>query len=370
MFMLWGGGIEFVRYAYKFLKFTYHRTQSIAECVDCAKFNHITKSLDLTDKKLNLVVSHIEKTRFQLNTSFHMTKDLAKYITEEKDIFTKIKALCKNLDEASIELVFRIISRVKQRYLNPNYQIKFTKEEYLQFEELHTKFFPQIIEIQKDIWAYKGYFLPIRHFEEGVFFYEHSMDTLSPQTLEKIKEKDIIDVGGFIGDSAIIFEHKWTNKSIYSFEAASHNYNLMLQTLKLNESKRIIPIQKALGAKREILEISISGSCSSIHYKVSEQSEKVEVITLDSYVKENNIEVGFIKVDIEGFEQEFLKGAMQTIKEQKPAMLISIYHNPSDFFDIKPLIESWDLGYTFKIYKPANWSVYIETVLYCEVFDG
>lgn len=354
MFML-GGGIEFVRYAYKFLKFTYHRTQSIAECVDSTR--------------LSSVVSHIEKTRYQPNSSFFMVKDLGKYIVEEKDIFTKIKALCKNLDEASIELVFRIISRVKQRYLNPNYQIKFTKEEYLQFEELHTKFFPQIIEIQKDIWAYKGYFFPLGNLSE-VIYYEQSKDTFSPQTLEKIKEKDIIDVGGFIGDSAIIFERKWTNKSIYSFEAASHNYNLMLQTLKLNESKRIIPVQRALGAKEDVLEISIGGSGSSIHYKVSEQSEKVEVITLDSYVKENNIEVGFIKVDIEGFEQEFLKGAMQTIKEQKPAMLISIYHNPSDFFDIKPLIESWDLGYTFKIYKPVNWSVSIETALYCEVLDG
>ena len=218
-------------------------------------------------------------------------------------------------------------------------------------------------------YFYNGYFLPIRHFDISVFYYEHSMDTFSPQTLAKIKEKDIIDAGAFIGDSAIIFERKFTNKFIRSFEATANNYNLMLQTLKLNDSQRIIPIQKALGAKEDILEISIWGSGSSIHHKVSEQSEKVKVITLDSYVKENNIEVGFIKVDIEGFEQEFLKGAIETIKTQKPAMLLSIYHNANDFFEIKPLIESWNLGYTFKICKPVDWSLSEETALYCEVLE-
>ncbi|WP_277874920.1 FkbM family methyltransferase [Brachyspira aalborgi] len=32
-------------------------------------------------------------------------------------------------------------------------------------------------------------------------------------------------------------------------------------------------------------------------------------MTLDSFVEENNIIVGLIKVDIEGAEQDFIKGA-------------------------------------------------------------
>jgi hypothetical protein len=39
------------------------------------------------------------------------------------------------------------------------------------------------------------------------------------------------------------------------------------------------------------------------------------------------------------------------IIKYKPILLISIYHNKKDFFEIKPLIESWNLGYTFKIRK-------------------
>ncbi|WP_297570126.1 hypothetical protein [Helicobacter sp. UBA3407] len=47
-------------------------------------------------------------------------------------------------------------------------------------------------------------------------------------------------------------------------------------------------------------------------------------------------------------------------------MLLSIYHNGSDFFDIKPMIESWDLGYQFKIIKPIDYTISIEAALFCE----
>lgn len=201
------------------------------------------------------------------------------------------------------------------------------------------------------------------------------MCILEQATLDKIQDKDIIDVGGFIGDSAIIFEREFTRKKVHSFEATKTNYNLMLKTLELNNSKRIIPINKGLGAKEESLEISVMGSGSTMNESVAKwygatKIEQAEIITLDSYVEKHNIEVGFIKVDIEGFEQEFLKGAMETIKTQKPAMLISIYHNADDFFNIKPLIESWDLGYRFKIHRATDGvSFSVETALYCEVVD-
>ena len=182
----------------------------------------------------------------------------------------------------------------------------------------------------------------------------------------------MIDVGGFIGDSALNFQ-SFTNKNIYSFEATSHNYNLMLQTLKLNNTNRIVPVKKGLGSEKTTMTISILDSASSLIRDNtpygSTQSEEIELITLDSYVKEHNLKIGLIKVDIEGFEMEFLKGAKETICSQKPAMILSIYHQASDFFDIKPILESWNLGYTFRIYKPIDYNISLETTLMCEVLD-
>lgn len=198
------------------------------------------------------------------------------------------------------------------------------------------------------------------------FWYRHGLETL--KNLEYFKHKDIIDVGGYIGDSACIL-HEYTNGKIHSFEATTANFNLMLETIHLNNLTRVIPIKKALGSKKDKMSISINAGCSSFVAEHTAESEEVEIITLDSYVAEHKLEVGFIKVDIEGFEMEFLKGAKHTICTQKPTMLLSIYHSLEHFFTIKPLIESWNLGYTFSIYKPIDYTISVETALFCEIVE-
>lgn len=188
-----------------------------------------------------------------------------------------------------------------------------------------------------------------------------------------MRSKDFIDVGGYVGDSALVFE-EFTDKNIYTFEPTKDNYERILQTIKLNNLKRTIPINKGLGAEDSTAEIGISdvyyGLGSSIAFSEHfENTEVVEITTLDKFVKTHKIKAGFIKVDIEGFEMEFLNGAKETIATQKPAMLLSIYHQPSDYFEIKPLIESWDLGYKFKIHKGVDLHNTAETALFCEVVE-
>ena len=143
----------------------------------------------------------------------------------------------------------------------------------------------------------------------------------------------------------------------------------MERTLELNNSKRVIPINKGLGDKESTMQISILGDGSSFCHSFGQKTETAHIITLDSFVREHNIEVGFIKVDIEGFEMKFLEGAKETIRTQKPAMAISIYHLGTDYFKIKPLIESWDLGYTFKIAKTSKRYFTLGTILFCEIME-
>ena len=60
-------------------------------------------------------------------------------------------------------------------------------------------------------------------------------------------------------------------------------------------------------------------------------SETIELITLDRHVKENKIErLDFIKVDIDGHEPQFLKGAAHTISRFKPDILLEI--NPINYY--------------------------------------
>ena len=62
-----------------------------------------------------------------------------------------------------------------------------------------------------------------------------------------------------------------------------------------------------------------------------------------------------------------MRGARRTIEKYKPVLLMSIYHNADDFFNIKPMIESWNLGYKFRIHKLIDYSVSREVLLIAEV---
>lgn len=296
--------------------------------------------------------------------------NIGKYAATNTNIEQEIFALINGLDKASKKLVLRQIALSLQAYKENDGRITaLTQYEINELAKIHTDFLPNIFQLSENLFVYDEYFLPINHFEIGVFWHKHSLLVFEPQTLTKMRQKDFVDVGGFIGDSAIIFEREFCDKNIYTFEATQTNFKLMQQTLRLNNSSRIIPINKGLGAQASTMQININAGASSIVVSLSGEVENIQIITLDEFVRENKIEVGFIKVDIEGFEMEFLKGAKETICTQKPAMLLSIYHQGSDYFGIKPLIESWNLGYTFKICKGVDGSVTAETALFCEVLE-
>ncbi len=292
----------------------------------------------------------------------------AKAICEDTNLTSRIQKLCDGLDNESKTTIARIICALSQAYRNNQPIIEtLTYAESSTLSRIHNEFYPNIFKLSENIYCYKGLLFPTYFFEISVLWHKHCLkQAFSAKTLESIKSKDIIDVGGCIGDSAIVFQ-EFSDKHIHSFEPTQANYKLMLQTISLNNASRIIPVNKGLGSKKETLKMNINLGGSSAVFASTDVFEEVEIITLDSYVKEHNLEVGFIKVDIEGFEQQFLQGAKETISTQKPAMLISIYHTIDDFFNIKPMIESWNLGYSFKVIKPIDFSLSTETALFCEI---
>ena len=297
--------------------------------------------------------------------------NIGKYAIESKNLEAQTLKLCAGLPLQDQEFVVRQIALSRMARETRHFHIAdLTDKEFKDRLRLEKEFFANIFKISENLSFYKNYFLPINHFEASVFFYKHNLpEMFPPKVLDKIRQKDIIDVGGFIGDSAIIFEREFCDKNIYSFEPTKRNFLLMQKTIELNHSKRIIPIQKGLGNKKETQTVSCAGSGSSILFNMSEEKEVIEIITLDEFVAQNNIQIGFIKVDTEGFEQPFLAGAKETICQQKPALLISIYHSGDDYFNIKPMIESWNLGYKMRICKGTDFSLSVETALYCYLTD-
>jgi ligand-binding sensor protein len=53
-------------------------------------------------------------------------------------------------------------------------------------------------------------------------------------------------------------------------------------------------------------------------------------------------------MDIEGFEYFAIKGGLETIKRDKPVLIICVYHTGKDFFEIPPMIQNAVPSYKFK----------------------
>ncbi|WP_288622679.1 FkbM family methyltransferase [uncultured Brachyspira sp.] len=294
-----------------------------------------------------------------------------KHIKNDTNFYQKYLNLIKNFDNESVEIINNIVGKICN-YNDIDEPVYFSQSQSQKIKELLEEYNNKIIKINEELFIYDKYILPKNHFEIEVFYDKSGMDYI--KNINQVKNKNIIDAGGYIGDSAIVFSD-YTDKNVYSFEPFLQNYNLMLKTIELNKKNNIIPVNMALGSENK--EISIysnsdtANSGLSIETKQSDINSfenKVKMVTLDSYVKENNIEVGLIKTDLEGFEQSFLKGAIETIKEQKPVLIISIYHNYSDFFEIKPMLENLNLGYKFRIIKNRLNKVILETKLLAEVY--
>ena len=65
----------------------------------------------------------------------------------------------------------------------------------------------------------------------------------------------------------------------------------------------------------------------------------------------------------EGFEVEIVKGALDTIKSQRPLLVVAIYHNAPEFYELKSYLEDLNLGYKFCIRRSTLGSPSTDLVL-------
>ena len=287
------------------------------------------------------------------------------------DFRERFLRLVKGLDQRSVETVVQCLQRVRKiRGCSDRYLSLYTAEEQAEYRHMKEHFSRQILQLSGDCCFYDGWMLPKAAFEPSVFIDQCGFRHL--RYPERTAGKAVIDAGAYIGDSALLFS-KLVDGPIHAFEPAADNYALMLKTLAINDIEdRVIPRKMALGA--EPGNISLARSIvPSANTQVKNSgvpyvgAETVPVVTLDDYVREHRLNVGLIKIDVEGAEQQLLRGAVETLRTMRPALLVSIYHNASDFLDIKPMLEEMDLGYRFSIRHPAIGTVMTETMLIAEV---
>lgn len=95
----------------------------------------------------------------------------------------------------------------------------------------------------------------------------------------------------------------------------------------------------------------------------------VPVTTLDTFVAEKGLaRVDFLKVDVEGYELEVLRGGAEMIAKHRPKIAIAAYHRVAHAQEIRRLLSDIDGGYRFALRGLVEFDGIVRPVLlHCHV---
>jgi len=171
--------------------------------------------------------------------------------------------------------------------------------------------------------------------------------------LSKIKKGDyIIDIGTNKGIVALkMLKETGSGGFVLGFEPNRLTYDRCVENIELNRLENIEILNNGLGDKQEVLFIDepYKNNSGGNFLTSSRNGNAVQVLTLDNVVKEKSItNIDLIKIDVEGFELNVLKGAEQTIKKHKPLLFIELINsnlirNQTSASEVVAFIDS--LGY-------------------------
>jgi FkbM family methyltransferase len=141
-----------------------------------------------------------------------------------------------------------------------------------------------------------------------------------------------IDIGANIGCYTLAGSKLVGNSGrVIAFEPVDIVSNRLEQNIALNKLENITVVRKAIYDDHTFLNLHIASQenlgMSSIHRHESESGRilNVEAITLDGYLKDENIgDIKLIKIDIEGAELFALRGMTDTIIKYAPLLMVEI----------------------------------------------
>ena len=131
------------------------------------------------------------------------------------------------------------------------------------------------------------------------------------------KDKNIIDLGAWIGDNSIPWA-KNINGIVYAIDPSKDNCDYINGMKILNNINNILIIKAAISDSEKI--ISTDDNLHHCTFTNNDSlSNKIESFSLDTLYKHGVIrDVGYIHLDVEGMENLVIEGSKQLINDLKP----------------------------------------------------
>lgn len=173
------------------------------------------------------------------------------------------------------------------------------------------------------------------------------------------EQENYLDLGAYTGDTIAEFlRHTGGSYShIYAAEPDEKTFRKLQQNTAELANCQLFPV--GIGDRWEQLPFAARGGRNSA---VGQAGRLQQMDSVDNLLYGRP--VSYIKVDVEGQEAAFIRGAAKTITRHRPKMLLSAYHRTEDLFALPlqvlalqpdyrlylrhhPYLPAWDVNYYF-----------------------
>jgi len=176
------------------------------------------------------------------------------------------------------------------------------------------------------------------------------------------KNEILLDVGGFNGDTVREFQAitKGGYAKIISLEPGEENFGRLQTTIETLGLTKVLPLK--LGAWDERTTLRFAAQEMHIDNRICDDGLlHIDVDTIDSMLDQLGCQVTLIKLDINGAEYRALSGAQNTIRKQRPRIVVRL-HTKEDYFRLPILLK--DLAPDMKLYLRQRNFMSMMVILY------
>ena len=193
-------------------------------------------------------------------------------------------------------------------------------------------------------------YLAFELFWRGVNYYE----PITRRLLEALLQPDatFVDVGAHIGFFSLVIASSLSRPKVIAFEPNPQNFRNLVANVKVNHLSNVLCEAMAISDREGTATLYLTESDMSASLMKDFQAEdttqvgtiEVSTITLDTYVQMRRISGPMIiKVDMEGHEPAFFRGAGGTLQRHHPDIVLEV------LYDMDPELIAYltSLGYHF-----------------------